>query len=61
MPRWLMILARTEAEGVAPADCAEEECDADEVVEQAGLFASYMASRLVCLRCCCLDRCYSSM
>ena len=49
MNAWRTYCTRAETEGVAPADCAEEECDADEVVEQAGLFASYMASRLVVL------------
>ncbi|CAM9713392.1 unnamed protein product [Ectocarpus fasciculatus] len=37
--------ARTDTTGAAPVDCVEEECDADELQEQGGLFASYMASR----------------
>lgn len=36
---------RTEKEGVAPADCVEEECDFEEKTQQAGLFHSYMSSR----------------
>lgn len=39
---------RAAQEGADPADCAEEECDADEIQEQTGLFASYMASRYIC-------------
>lgn len=38
---------RAAKEGALPADCAEEECDADEIKEQTGLFESYMASRYV--------------
>eukprot|EP00752_Nemacystus_decipiens_P014717 g13107.t1 len=37
--------SRAAKEGALPADCAEEECDADEIKEQTGLFESYMASR----------------
>lgn len=44
-------LYRTEKEGVAPADCAEEECDFEEKRQQAGLFHSYMSSRWVVDKC----------
>ncbi|CAM9844895.1 unnamed protein product [Ectocarpus sp. 12 AP-2014] len=37
--------SRADTTGAAPIDCVEEECDADELQEQGGLFASYMASR----------------
>ncbi|CAM9341043.1 unnamed protein product [Ectocarpus sp. 8 AP-2014] len=39
------VASRTDTTGAAPIDCVEEECDADELQEQGGLFASYMASR----------------
>lgn len=44
----VLVLSRKAKESggdVPVADCVEEECSADEVEQEAGLFASYMASR----------------
>lgn len=45
----VLLPRRAAKEGALPADCAEEECDADEIQQQTGMFESYMASRYVCM------------